>query len=66
MIEPSLLTLVPPEQALDMPDLINDVIASGMRVGGFPIHEYWLDIGRPNELRQARSEFTKDKEGSGE
>jgi dTDP-glucose pyrophosphorylase len=38
----------------DMPDLINDSIASGKKVGSFPIHEYWLDIGRHDELRHAR------------
>ncbi|MFD2235490.1 nucleotidyltransferase family protein [Phaeospirillum tilakii] len=42
---------------LDMPDLLRGVIASGGTVTGFPIHEYWIDIGRPPEFRQAAADF---------
>ena len=34
------------QQAFDMTDLIAETLAKGLRVGGFPIHEYWLDIGQ--------------------
>jgi dTDP-glucose pyrophosphorylase len=39
---------------LDMPDLINSSIASGKRVGAFPIHRRWIDIGSHADLRLAQ------------
>lgn len=56
VLEPSVVPLVPRNGYCDMPDLINAAIAGGMQVGIFPIHEYWLDIGRHSELRQANED----------
>jgi dTDP-glucose pyrophosphorylase len=39
---------------LDMPDLINGTIASGKRVGAFPIHRRWIDIGSHADLKLAQ------------
>lgn len=39
--------------ALDMPELINRTILAGLRVGAFPIHLDWIDIGTPSDLRRA-------------
>lgn len=41
------------EQYLDMPDLIADAIAAGESVMAFPLHEYWLDVGLPENLQEA-------------
>lgn len=43
---------------LDMPDLLRGVIGQGGTVTGFPIHEYWIDVGRPPELTQATADFS--------
>ncbi len=56
ILDPSVLNLPSKNCFYDMPELINDVIATGKKVDSFPIHEYWLDIGRHDELRQARKE----------
>ena len=42
------------EAPLDMPDLINATIASGKRVGAFPIHRRWIDIGSHADLKRAQ------------
>jgi len=56
ILSPMILDLIPKNQFYDMPDLVNDAVVSGKQVGNFPIHEYWIDIGRHDELRQARKE----------
>lgn len=45
-------------QYCDMPDLIRQCIDQGGQVGVFPIHEYWLDIGRLDDFERAQTEFT--------
>jgi len=42
--------LVKPNTRIDMPDLINKLAGSNLPLEKFPIHEYWLDIGRPDQL----------------
>ena len=44
-------------QQLDMPDLLNLDIKKGHKVVGFPLHEYWLDIGRIDEFNQAQEDI---------
>jgi dTDP-glucose pyrophosphorylase len=39
---------------IDMPTLLGNHIAEGDEVMTFPIHEYWLDIGRPDDYRRAQ------------
>ena len=41
----------------DMPELINTLIGKKMKVSGFPIHEYWLDIGKPETYIRAKTEW---------
>lgn len=40
----------------DMPTLLSNLMADNRRVAAFPIHESWLDVGRPEDLNKARSE----------
>jgi dTDP-glucose pyrophosphorylase len=43
-------------QELDMPDLLNFEIQKKNEVAIFPLHEYWLDIGRISEFNQAQED----------
>ena len=36
-----------------MPQLIERLVADGRRVVGFPLREYWLDIGQLADYEQA-------------
>lgn len=54
VLDPSCLDLVPMQIAYDMPTLLQAALAAGDMVGSFPIHEYWIDIGRHADLEQAR------------
>lgn len=53
IIEPSMLRYLPSGEYYDMPDLINTLASDGRRIGVFPIHEYWLDVGGHKELMKA-------------
>lgn len=52
------LNLVPPEQYMDMPHLLNLGKNIGFRIGLFPIHEYWIDVGRPDDLTSAENDYS--------
>ena len=57
VIDPQLLPLLPHHQATDMPTLLQSAQKVGHRVAVCPIHEYWIDVGRPETLRQAHQEW---------
>jgi len=44
---------------LDMPDLLTNNISQGKHISSFPIHEYWIDIGRMEEYSQAEFDIEK-------
>lgn len=43
----------------DIPDLLNQCINDGRLICSYPIHEYWLDIGREADFLRAQGEFSK-------
>lgn len=45
--------------ALDMPDLINRRLKLEKKVTMFPIHEYWLDIGRLEDFQRAQNDVLR-------
>lgn len=55
-LAPEICALVPRDAAMDMPELLNMARGAGLRVGLFPIHEYWRDIGRPDDLESAQND----------
>ena len=61
VIDPQLLPLLTPNQFTDMPSLLIDAQEAGHRVAVCPIHEYWLDVGRPETLEQAHAFWEKKK-----
>jgi len=62
VIDPQLLSLLPRGEARDMPTLLLAAQQQGHRVAVCPIHEYWLDIGRPESLLQAHQEWPDQSE----
>lgn len=57
VIDPQLLQLLPAHQATDMPTLLLAAQQAGHRVAVCPIHEYWIDVGRPESLLRAHQEW---------
>lgn len=57
VLDPGILSHIPEAQYLDMPDLLKRAMTAGGKVTSFPIHEYWLDIGKFDDLERAQAEF---------
>jgi dTDP-glucose pyrophosphorylase/predicted transcriptional regulator len=57
LLEPELVKSVQPGTKIDMPTLLERWIEAGLRVTTFPVHEYWLDIGRMVDFKQAQKEI---------
>jgi len=48
------------KQPIDMPDLLQQQMTNKHPVVMFPIHEYWLDIGRMDDFTKAQQDFIED------
>ncbi len=61
VVEPGQLGLIPADQRFDMTDLLQRIgQKDGSHVACFPVPEYWVDIGRVEDLERARREFTEN------
>jgi NDP-sugar pyrophosphorylase family protein len=61
LLSPSAFAFVPSGQHFDMTDLIQILIKAGKTVACFPVHEYWLDIGRPADYSKAQQDVKDGK-----
>ena len=59
MLSPDILNLIPKDEYYDMPMLFDALIKSGKNTISFPLHEYWIDIGRIEEYQKANEEYAK-------
>ena len=56
VLSPQVIEMAEPGKAIDMPTLLEKHMAVGRQVNTFPVHEYWLDIGRIEDFRQAQDD----------
>jgi len=54
VLDPVMLSFCTRAEAEDMPDLLCRAIDNGKDVNMFPVHEYWLDIGRTEDYERAQ------------
>lgn len=64
IVSASVRSLVQFNQVIDMPQLIEVAKSVGLSIGIFPLHEYWADIGRPEDLLIPGSNFKFLSSGS--
>lgn len=57
VINPTLLSFLEEDKFIDMPDLIQKAKKEGKNINVCPIHEFWLDIGKPELLKRAHQEW---------
>lgn len=57
ILSPTVYRLVGPREHCDMPALLNRAHGLGYGVGVFPVHEYWKDVGRPDDLEAAHRDI---------
>jgi dTDP-glucose pyrophosphorylase len=55
-LSPDALTLMKRNTFCDMPTLFEQLKAVGNRTVAYPMHEPWLDVGRPDDLNRANLE----------
>lgn len=59
LLNPELVESVERGTRIDMPTLLEQHIDAGKPVNMFPIHEYWLDIGRMDDFNRAQIDVAK-------
>ena len=57
VLSPQVFDYIPKNKFYDMPTLFEDILKDDIKALSFPIHEYWLDIGRMSDFEQAQSEY---------
>lgn len=54
VVSPRIIQSVPANYRIDMPTLLDQHMRERQKVLMFPIHEYWLDIGRMDDFNRAQ------------
>ena len=57
VLSPEAIAKIPKDEFYDMPTLFDDLRYSDEKTVAFPIREYWIDIGRKEELDKANEEY---------
>lgn len=58
-LEPEALSILCANERCDMPTLFERLQAKSRRTVAYPMHEPWLDVGRPDDLSRANLENAK-------
>lgn len=58
--DPDSLSFLSTDDHCDMPTLFERLQAKAKRTVAYPMHEPWLDVGRPDDLVVARADLSKD------
>ena len=56
LLEPSAWDYIPEDQPFDMTDLMQRLLEAGKPIVGFPIMEYWVDVGRHEDYQKAQDD----------
>ncbi len=56
-VEPEVLRFIPEQGACHMTTVIDELLHSGLPISVFPLYEYWIDIGNPDDLKRAEQNF---------
>jgi dTDP-glucose pyrophosphorylase len=60
-LDPEALDVLKEDEQCDMPTLFERLQSGGRRTVAFPMHEPWLDVGRPDDLQSVRRDLAKNK-----
>ena len=62
VIDPEAIKHMPKNQYIDITDLINKLLDENLAVGSFPLREYWMDVGKLEDFRQAHIDYSEQFE----
>lgn len=54
VVSPEIIRSVPENHRIDMPTLLEQHMQKDQNILMFPVHEYWLDIGRMDDFNRAQ------------
>lgn len=54
ILNPEVIRLIPEDTFFDMPTLFDKIIQQGLDAFVYPLREYWIDIGRKDDLERAK------------
>ncbi|MCW4446384.1 nucleotidyltransferase family protein [Vibrio splendidus] len=57
VVSPRVIQSVPENHHIDMPTLLEEHMVERENILMFPIHEYWLDIGRMDDFNRAQADI---------
>ncbi|MGI1677491.1 MAG: nucleotidyltransferase family protein [Cellvibrionaceae bacterium] len=57
VLNPEIYKAVPRNSNIDMPNLLEKFMHKNIDIIMFPIHEYWLDIGRMDDFERAQADI---------
>ncbi|CAK6712080.1 Putative mannose-1-phosphate guanylyltransferase [Vibrio harveyi] len=60
VLDPKVLEYVPDDTYYDMPSLFNDLNTNNHLVKKYDIHNYWIDIGNPDDYQLANEQVSGD------
>lgn len=58
ILEPSILKLIPHNTQFDMTELFQNIFHEKQKAVAFPIREFWLDIGKPDDFSKANEIYS--------
>ena len=61
LIKRAVLNKIPKDAFYNSTDLMQSLIESGNKLISYPIHQYWLDIGKHEDFEQAQKDITQIK-----
>ncbi len=61
LIKKAILNRIPSDVLYNSTDLMQALIDSGMKLISYPIHEYWLDIGKHDDFEKAQTDIKQIK-----
>lgn len=59
VLNPEILSLIAPGIFCDMPTIFEELTSNKEQTIVFPIHEYWIDLGRIEDLSKAKGDYKK-------
>ncbi len=59
VLDSDVLKFIPPDTVTDMTKVFEQLVANKMSILSYPIREYWMDIGKPEDFRRAETDFKK-------
>ncbi len=59
VLNPSIVKSVRHGEKIDMPQLLNQQLDAGAQIQMYPLDEYWLDVGRMSEFKQAQKDINQ-------